>query len=352
MNARTIGLRADASLDIGAGHVMRCLALADALRERGARCRFICRAYPGNLLDLIRERGHEARALPTTEKNTTNDDDAQQSLAALSDTSVDWLVVDHYSLDAGWERRLRAACRRLMVIDDLADRPHDCDLLLDQNLGRNSADYANLVSADCKIFVGPQYALLRPEFASLRSYSLARRASPQLEHLLISMGGVDKDNATVKVLDALKDSPLPANCRITVVMGPHAPWLVQVQAKAAQMRWATEVLVSVQNMAKLMADSDFAIGAAGTTAWERCCLGLPALTIVLANNQEHGARALHVAGAVLLIDDQNEVESGLMANVPLFQRPELLQEMQRACCSITDGTGAFQLAEELTHAQY
>ena len=169
--------------------------------------------------------------------------DAEQTRAVLTEYQAEWLVVDHYALDQRWEHALQSHCRKLMVIADLADRTHQCDLLLDQNLGRQTADYRNLVPADCKPLLGPQYALLRPEFAALRSYSLQRRLQPVLKNILISMGGVDQPNATGRVLQALKHFRLPEDCRITVVMGAQAPRLIQVQALAHDMPWPTQVLV-------------------------------------------------------------------------------------------------------------
>ncbi|BBJ00656.1 UDP-2,4-diacetamido-2,4,6-trideoxy-beta-L-altropy ranose hydrolase [Ferrigenium kumadai] len=364
---RDVVFRADASLNIGTGHVMRCLTLADALQQRGARCRFVCRAHPGNLTDLIRQRGFKVHVLPELEYAHYNSSsarecthaawlgsdwptDAAQTKIGIGETVADWLVVDHYAIDANWERQLRPACRHLMVIDDLADRLHDCDLLLDQNSGRVAADYFDLVPAGCTVLVGPKYALIRPEFAALRNYSLARRASPQLKHLLITMGGVDKDNATTRVLDALKDSSLPADCRITVVMGPHAPWLTKVREKAKETPWATEVLVNVQDMAKLMADSDLAIGAAGTSAWERCCLGLPTLTMVLADNQREGAAALKEMGAVLLLESGDQLAVELHEKISLLLGAQRLLAMQQACIAVTDGAGVSRLAAMITNA--
>lgn len=313
MNSPSFVFRTDASLEIGTGHVMRCLTLADALRVRGANCRFVCREHPGNLLDLIRDRGYETLTLPfdgsASHKSpqahiawlcTDWETDSRQTLSVLGDMTVDWLIVDHYALDSSWEHQLRTACCRLMVIDDLADRMHDCDLLLDQNLGRTDADYSRLVPTGCTILAGPKYALLRPEFAALRPYSLARRSEPKLKQLLIAMGGVDKDNATGQILEALKSCALPNDCCIKVVMGKHAPWLPQVSEQATQMPWETEVLVNVGDMEKLMAGSDVAVGAPGSMSWERCCLGLPSIVVVLAENQKHIAKALDFSGAAKL----------------------------------------------------
>jgi UDP-2,4-diacetamido-2,4,6-trideoxy-beta-L-altropyranose hydrolase len=353
--------RVDASMQIGSGHVMRCLTLAEALRANGAQCHFISRAHSGHLLELIRQRGFVVTALPVElpplPANTTVasehakepahapwlgcdwQTDAEKTRAILAKLQPDWLVVDHYALDQRWETALRPHYQKLMVIDDLADRPHQCDFLLDQNLGRQPQDYVNLVPAQCKVLAGPQYALLRPEFAALRAYSLQRRQQPVLKQVLITMGGVDQPNATEQVLQALKGCTLPQDCRISVVMGPQAPWLPQVRALAQDMPWPTEVLVNINDMAQRMADSDLAIGAAGSTSWERCCLGLPTLLVVLADNQRLGAQALQEAQTAFLIGDVNDIAMKLPLAINASASHHRLQEMSTATAAITDGRG-------------
>lgn len=364
-----VAFRADASLQIGTGHVMRCLTLADALRERGARCSFVCRAHEGHLSGTIAARGYQALLLPAGSGAAHVRDeaplahahwlgahweaDAAQTAEALAGQPADWLVVDHYGLDARWERRLRDAARHLMAIDDLADRPHAVELVLDQNLGRAEADYAQRVSSDCTVLVGPAYALLRPAFASLRAASLARREqAPGVRRVLVSMGGVDKDDVTSQVLRALDRCELPPACEVTVVMGPHAPWLGEVRALAAAARRPVELVVNAPELAQMMADADLAIGAAGTTAWERCCLGLPTLTAVLADNQRPGARALADAGAVLLLPEADALERDLPARLAEILAPGRLRQMQAACAAITDGAGAGRVAEAMRHAAH
>lgn len=357
-----IAFRTDASLQIGTGHVMRCLTLADALRERGADCLFICRRSPGHLLDLIAQRGHKAVSLPVrTEEppqptadpaharwlGTDWASDAEDTRHALSPTAVDWLVVDHYALDQRWEQALRLYYHRLMVIDDLADRPHYCDLLLDQNLGRTDADYIGLLPANTVTLIGPQYALLRPEFAQLRAESLARHAKLQLKHLLVAMGGVDKDNATGRVLDALSTCALPPDLTITVVMGPCAPWLEHVQTQATQMQCPTRVLVGVNDMARIMTESDLAIGAAGGTAWERCCVGLASIVLVLADNQQPGAEALQATGAALAMQNASEIQHLFQAHTLFGPIPKLLHQMSKAAGQVTDGLGVLRTTQQL-----
>ncbi len=354
-----IAFRTDASLQIGTGHVMRCLTLADALKTAGAQCHFICREHPGNLIAHIRQRGFTVSVLPAATKAFITDElaakaqsnyaawlgadwatDAEQTKVGVGATAVDWLIVDHYALDARWEQTLRSLCPKLMVIDDLADRPHRCNLLLDQNLGRQSQDYAGLAPTHCQVLTGPHYALLRPEFAALRTYSLQRRqAQPALRQLLITMGGVDQSNATGQVLQALKTCALPADCRITVIMGLTAPWLQNVRELAAQMPWPTEVVVNVNDMARRMADSDLAIGAAGSTSWERCCLGLPTLMVVLAENQQPSAQAIEAAHAASLIGAVSDIATQLPLAVAELIESERHSHMSLAASAVTDGRG-------------
>jgi len=345
-----VAFRTDASLQIGTGHVMRCLTLADALAAKGAQCTFICREHPGNLIEYTRNKGHAVYSLPmgigadadlahSGWLGATQAQDAQACASTIATLRPDWLVVDHYALDARWECALAEHCGQVMVIDDLADRPHHCNLLLDQTFGRDAKDYRPLVPDDCTLLCGSSYALLRPEFAALRPYSLQRRAQPKLKHLLITMGGVDKDNVTAQVLNALHACALPAECVITVVMGSTAPWLADVQKQALNMPWPTTVLVGANHMAQLMADSDLAIGAAGATSWERCCLGVPSILVVLAANQTSIAAALTSAGAVVQLGLPDLPR--LLAQIPAASGDHVeLTSMSQAASQICKGEGA------------
>lgn len=356
-----IAFRTDASLQIGTGHVMRCLTLAGALRDCGAQCIFITKPHQGNLMEMINQFGHAVAVLDPPEVvsqmlngtahaawlGTTWTKDATQTLQAIGGRVIDWLVVDHYALDYRWEQALRHEVPRIMVIDDLADRPHYCDLLLDQNLGRKRSDYAKLMGARTQTLIGPQYALLRPEFAQWRKYSLARRKQPRLKNLLVTMGGVDKDNATGQVLSALQNSVLPADLQITVVLGPHAPWFREVSAQATNMYWPTHVLTGVSNMAQLMADSDLAIGAAGGTAWERCAVGLPTIVLIIANNQTSGAMALQEHGACIVVENVENLSTVISDHFRAQNRSNVLQKMSKASAALTAGDGASRVANKM-----
>lgn len=359
--------RADASLEIGSGHVMRCVTLAEALRAVGVECQFICRAHPGHLIDNIERKGFKVHVLPSAKTNEGMqfavaeaipahahwlgvgwEQDARECAGVLSRVQPDWLVVDHYGLNSRWERQLAPWYRKLLVIDDLADRAHLCDLLLDQNLVHSVDDYAELVPDHCEVLSGARYALLRPEFAELRDYSLQRREPPKLKQILISMGGVDQPNATGQVLKALRDCSLPLDCQITVVMGATAPWLKEVKVAAASMPWPTEVVVNISDMAQRMAASDLAIGAAGSTSWERCCLGLPTLMVILAKNQIDAAIALQVAGAALLVGEVTDIEKNLGPMIEASKPSESLKRMSDAASRICKGDGLEWLMKYLS----
>lgn len=346
MDTPRILFRADASTRIGTGHVMRCLTLADVLAQHGASCAFVSRLQAGHLVDFVREGGYECIALP--ESAADAEADARETIAAVPHSATDWLVVDHYGLDARWEQMLRTRCRGLMAIDDLADRPHDCDLLLDQNLGRHPADYCTLVPATARVLTGAAYAMLRPEFARLRESSLSRRRNGPVRELLVSLGGTDPDNNTAQVLQALAVAELPANCRVTVVMGAKAPWLDDVRRRADALPYPAEVVVNARDLAARMAQSDLAIGAAGTTAWERCCLGLPTLIVLQAENQRPGAKALAAAGAAILLPEGGRFGAELASQVArLTSDAAALSRMQDANAAVTDGLGAGRVAAEL-----
>ncbi|WP_260278349.1 UDP-2,4-diacetamido-2,4,6-trideoxy-beta-L-altropyranose hydrolase [Paracoccus maritimus] len=365
--APRIAFRVDASLSIGTGHVMRCLTLADRLRDQGAVCRFLCRSHKGDLTSLVEERGYAVARLTCRDTAAKSAipaerasgpahahwlgvdwaEDCADTVAALGTGETDWLVVDHYALNRSWERALRPRVRRLMVIDDLADRSHDCDLLLDQTLGRIPTDYAAHVGSETQLLLGARFALLRPEFRKLRQESLARRVRPEFNRILVTMGGMDQDNVTGAVLDMLDRAPLPEDLQIVVVMGRNAPWLAEVRRRAACMGRLTRVLSGVDDMARLMADSDLAIGAAGGTAWERCCMGLPSFCLVLAANQSVIATILDAAGAAVTVCDPNDIAAVLARYDSQAGMTAFLAGLAKASASITDGEGALHVARKM-----
>ncbi|SDF79793.1 UDP-2,4-diacetamido-2,4,6-trideoxy-beta-L-altropyranose hydrolase [Sporolituus thermophilus] len=307
-----IVFRTDSSREIGTGHVMRCLTLADALKEKGCRALFICRDFAGNIGGLVRAKGHEVVYLPHRQDEPDPDDrvfhaawlgtswqqDAEDTATVLRerfDRPVDWLVVDHYGIDAKWEKTLRPYTRKIMVIDDLADRPHDCDLLLDQNLYENMEKrYDGLVPPGAIKLLGPKYALLRPEF--YRARQSIRQRDGTVRRILVFFGGSDPTNETLKALKAIKMLDRP-DIAVDVVIGSSNLHKEEIAAFCRDMPQVT-LHCQVDNMAELMANADLAIGAGGTTTWERCYLGLPTITIIIADNQAEVLTVLAQNGVI------------------------------------------------------
>ena len=352
----SVVFRADASIQIGSGHVMRCLALADSLSRNGNVCSFITRDFPGNLSELIRRHGHKVFVLncDTGEGKNSNPDselshsawlgvsqnqDAEESSRIVGSIDPDWLVVDHYALDYRWENEVCATSKKLLVIDDLADRMHNADILVDQTFGRASTDYLTLVPSHCKVLLGSEYALLRPEFSIMREAALRQRSQRPFGTVLVNLGGADKDNYTKAVLEVLNDCSFPEDTTIKVVLGEASPWVAAVVEAAGKVKWSTDVIVGAQNMAELMAQSDLAIGAAGSTSWERCVLGLPSIQLVIAENQRLIAELLSRAEAVKVVEDVSQLPS-VVATMP-----EWLLEVSERCSKVADGMGCDRVVQ-------
>ena len=359
---KQVVIRVDASLVIGTGHVMRCLTLANELTNNGAQVKFICRKHNGNLIDTIQKQGFEVISLnnPVNEiglfdKETkvkeprlahanwlgvTQKQDADECQQVLQKIQPDWIIVDHYAIDQAWQKQLNSYYDKLMVIDDLGDRQHICHLLLDQNYGSSKVKYKGLVPESCELLVGSQYAMLRPEFAEWREYSLQRRQTIQLKSLLITMGGVDADNYTGRILKQLEQTQLGSVDEITVIMGANAPHLKEVQEVAKKLTVPTQVKINISNMAEIMANADLAIGAAGSTTWERCCLGLPTIQMVIAENQRQSANALALSGAVKLLDSVEELPGLVTSTI------DAIQQVSLKASDVCDGTGVNRLLKE------
>lgn len=319
---------------------MRCVALADELRASGLKCHFLCRQSAGNLTELVRHRGFEVTPLPDLDDWQA---DARETVFLLRLMRPAWVVVDHYALDARWEAEVGRHCGKLMVIDDLANRPHCCDLLLDQTYGRAVAAYEHLIPERAELLLGSRYALLRADFARWRDVSRKRRVSAPLRQLLITFGGVDEDNVTGQVLRQLERVDLPTEVEVAVVMGAAAPWLEEVKQMAQAASRPVRVLSSVSHMAELMAKSDLAIGAAGGTAWERCCLGLPTVQMPLADNQSTVHRTLSQLRAVLPLSIER---LDCLPNV-LNAVPKALSKLSIISSALADGEGAARVVEHL-----
>jgi UDP-2,4-diacetamido-2,4,6-trideoxy-beta-L-altropyranose hydrolase len=340
--------RADASAAGGIGHVMRCLALAEALSGYGVRSAFVAYGLAPVTRATIRDAGHALLLGSEPVAPQRWMEDARTtigSLAALSERPT-WIVVDNYALDGKWEREIRSTGARIAVVDDLANRHHECDLLVDQTArpGKEGRYHA-LVPDHCALLLGPRYAMLRREFEERRNRTSPRSA--RLKRLLISYGGSDPTGETLKAVAAVLSVP-NLTLQVDVVAGVANPRANEIQAACsadARLRFYPQL----DRMAESMAEADLAIGACGMTSWERCALYLPALATIVTDNQRAIGGTLSAMGAVKLLGWHDLVTSDTIAAVlsALANNPELLSRMSQAAGAVTDGAGAGRIAEAM-----
>lgn len=349
---RRVAIRVDASVQIGTGHVMRCLTLAHQLHQEQIDVSFITRLLPGHLCDLIESQGFSVYRLPSIGTSEETDyfgwleenweEDARQTIESLGEKQGNvWVIIDHYGLERSWEREVRKIANRIMVIDDLANRYHDCDILLDQNLFEDfETRYDNLVPQNCKMLLGPRFALLRPEFLAARN--VLRERDGNIQTLLIFFGGSDPTNETAKALEAIAmlDEPEIA---VTIIVGSSNPKKEVIQA-ISKRNPNFSFHCQVDNMAELIARADLAIGAGGTALWERCFLGLPTILVVVAENQTAAAAAVAKRGAAWNLGWHEEVRADQIADAIsyLMCHPEDMKKMSRSALDIVAGSGEKQ----------
>lgn len=329
--------RVDSSTVIGTGHVMRCLTLAEELRGRCKEIVFICRELPGNMMEQIATGGFRVFSLQSGAEIDQWQADAEGTCNILLQRQLkpDWLVVDNYRLDKQWEFILRPLVKRIMVIDDLADRGHDCDLLLDQNYYQMESRYQQLVPKNCRQLLGPKYALLRREFKAAQQALRERDGS--VKRLLVFYGGSDSTNETAKALEAINMLNRP-DIVVDVVVGVANPKKKRIKEICSKMV-NTRFYCQVENIAELMAEADLSLGAGGTATWERCYLGLPALVTIVAENQRETVEALAEDGVVWNLGWYGEVATGKMVEVVkvLLDSPEHLTEMTKRGFALMKG---------------
>lgn len=329
-------IRTDASVEIGSGHLMRCLTLADQLRGEDAEVAFACRDLPGGMFDLLQARGYRCARLFSTESGAVpQENDAKATIEAarrLFSGGLDWFVVDHYGLDATWERMLRPHARKLMVIDDLANRSHDCDLLLDQNYYHDlDRRYQGLVPDTCITLLGPAYVLLGSEFADAKRRLRARDGA--VRRILVFFGGSDPSNLTKKTLEALRLLGKP-DIEVDVVVGSANPNRIAIQTLCDELPNVT-FHCQVANMAELILNADLGIGAGGAAMWERCCLGLPTITVVFAANQERTTKDVADVGAIEYLgwSDKLGIEDYALAIAGMIGNPQRVGQISNAALS-------------------
>lgn len=343
-------IRVDQSELIGSGHYQRCLSLAIALYRAGASVSFVARhlneifqslllKYGFNLVMLPCRRSEPDRIALTGDYagwlGVSEELDADDCRVALAGQKYDVILVDHYALGQTWERQMRDHAETIVVIDDLVNRGHDCDVLIDQTYGRCTSEYAHLVPRWCKVLAGVEYALLRDEFKFHRMKSLVRKRRFESGRLLISLGGVDRDNITERLLSEGRSWIAAANLEVTVILGAGAPHASSVRDVCEKNKWT--FLHNKTDMAGVITNHDFCMGAAGSSTWERFCLGIPALVLKLADNQSEIIKKLVNDGLVRELNVNNIM--GSLDDLEGIWCDRYLSENSADISKLVDGLG-------------
>jgi len=355
-------LRVDASEKMGSGHLMRCLTLAEELKKNGDDVTFISRAHKGNLNELISKKDIEVFELPKPEafepssKKTEDDNyeewlgvsqsqDAQETINFFREDPPDWLIVDHYALDKTWEKYIRPYVKNILVIDDLANRSHDCNLLLDQNWFENKDNrYNGLVPSYCTQLLGSEYALLRPEFVKEKKKLKTRNGD--VKRIFVFFGGSDTHNLTAMTLLALSQPEL-VHLEVDAVIGKNNPNQDDLK-ELALTRHLTQLHIQVDNMASIMAKADLAIGSGGATTWERICLNLESCVVIFAKNQNEVNSHLVRKGYIHLLGYANEINPKFLKESIVNRILQINKKMGRADYSaMCDGRGLERVVKNL-----
>lgn len=347
-HSTSVLVRVDASRELGTGHLMRCRTLARSLRARGATVRFLVGGQgAAPIADLVTVDGFEALLLPMSSGAFAWAEDVRLTLEVMNQVGdVDLVVVDHYGIDRRWESAVARSCVAVAVIDDTADRPHHCDLLLDQNLYENLAQrYSALVPTGCRLLLGPRWALVRDEFVT--AAASRRERDGRIASVLISYGGSDPTNETSKALRAM--SAIAWLQRIDVVIG-HAAEVSDAVRELALHDDRVNLHRDVSDMASLMVAADLSLGAGGATTWERAVLGLPAVVTTVASNQVESAQTLADRGAIRYVGAAESVTSGCIEDAveDLGADPEQVRELGvRARELMEDARGSAEVADAM-----
>lgn len=344
MNGRVF-FRCDASAAIGAGHFMRCLALAQACAAEGMKVAFLTACRSTGLLEKARQAGAGILELPSSHPDAA---DLRESLRLLKEHGGErsWVVLDGYNFDADYANAVMRAGCRLLRLDDLADQPfYPCDLLLNQNIYAADLEYKTPPAA--RLLLGTKYTLLRREFGECANRR--ESVSETVSKILVTLGGSDSNNVTSAAIDAIADSGLPG-LKVKAIVGPASPHLESIRKTAAAKNCRVEVLTDVADMPGLMAWADLAVSAAGSTCWELAFMGTPAVLIVTADNQARNAAGAAKAGFALAIppDGVDLKFSIRQAVVQLAADQASRKKMSDIGKKIVDARGAKRVAQAMT----
>ena len=354
-------IRVDASPVIGSGHFVRCVNLAKSLIRRGAEITFVSRNLGGDLIKRAIEakcqiinlspQKHSAEQNPDryeTWLGAEERDDITECLDLMRRNEDFSIIVDHYGVNEEWLRIAKEACRKLIVLDDLAERRMDVDIIINQNLGWTAADYVHLVQPTTKLLLGPQYAIVDQDYSTVRQ-KLDRSFKGEAPlRVLISLGGADIENVSGKVARVLEEMQRKHDFVVTIVVGSMNPNSNDLHEICQRSSGKIGLIQGVNNLVDAYVSHDIAVGAVGGSSWERCCLGLPTVLVPIADNQMLSAKRLDDAGAGILVDNiRDQFELKIFRALNRLFYPEVREEISHRAFDICDGLGGKRIANEI-----
>lgn len=360
-----VAFRVDASEFIGSGHVMRCITLAlEFCKQVNAQIHFITREHVGHLNEFILSSGFVLHSMPSGKKKSeasnectnqheswldaTWEEDCEATKNILLSINCNLLIIDHYAIDNRWESCLKDSYTGILcVLDDLADRNHDAHFLVDYTLGRKESHYVNLVDQNCKLLMGLSFAILRQEFLS--KAVIKNTVSSDKINILVSMGGVDQNNFTLKVIKLVQDIRSIKRIKLNIIVGSSYKQFDELELFLSNQKFEYELKKNTNNMVGYMNSSDFAISSIGTTTWELFSQGVPSILIPIANNQLAHAKQIHMnsLGYVIFENFENNLRKFVhkFINDPISRR-----ELSHRTTKLVDGQGAQRVVLELLSA--
>ncbi len=352
---KNLFIRVDAGMQIGDGHFLRCLTLVNSLKKKFNQIIFISNQLPIHFSKTIKKNNFkickingysyiQEEKLDKKLKAQLIQKDFIQTKKIIKKykNASNWLIIDHYGIDYDWENKIHKNIEKVIVIDDLANRKHDCDILIDQNFyEKMEKRYSKLIPSFCKQFLGPKFTLLRPEFLKTRK-NLKREN--KLKRILISFGGSDPSNETTKVLLAIND--LEKKYKIDVIVGTSNPNKKQIIKLCSKISFCN-FYEQVENISKYMKKADLAVGAGGTTTWERCCLGLPTIVTSLSKDQKKIAEDLSKIGCVIYLGDADKTTKLDYVKALNEINSKKLKEISKKCLVLVDGKGVKRTVDKI-----
>lgn len=348
-------IRVDAGIQIGDGHFLRCLTLVKGLKKKFNQITFISNQLPRHFSKTIKKNNFkiikidgysyiQGEKLGRKIKTQLIQKDLIQTKKIIEKNkkSSNWLIIDHYGIDHIWEKKFRKNVEKIIVIDDLANRKHNCDILIDQNFyEKMEKRYSELIPSFCKQFLGPKFTLLRPEFLKARK-NLKRKN--ELKRILISFGGSDPSNETTKALSAI--IYLGKKYKIDVIVGTNNPNKKQIMNLCSKIPFC-DFYEQVTNISKYMKKADLAIGAGGSTTWERCCLGLPTIVTSLSKDQKKTTEDLSKIGCVINLGVVEKTTKLDYVRTINEMNSKKMKEISKKCLVLVDGKGVKRIVNKI-----